>query len=91
MSHYTEKVYTQAELNAIPEKIECPYCGGELSGFLHYPHDGGVLVEGIEAGKVWVYFRCLKCKYEWALWKLENRLARFLQAGVAELRGSVSR
>ena len=54
-------------------KHVCMGCGAELdtsAGNIQlYPHSGGWNVEGIE-GKQWLYVRCHKCKYDWALWKL---------------------
>jgi hypothetical protein len=40
-----------------------------------YPHSGGWKVPSVagdpdEDGLFWLYIRCPKCGYEWALWKL---------------------
>ena len=51
----------------------CAFCGTKLdtlAGNIRlYPHSSGWTVEGIK-GKQWLYVRCHKCKYDWALWKL---------------------
>jgi len=48
----------------------CPKCGGQLDyNAKTYPHEGGIEVEGFDK-KQWVYFNCLDCDYDWALWKL---------------------
>lgn len=51
------------------------YCGNILIGdcIQTYLHPAGIEVEGWP-GKQWVYFHCDKCGYDWALWKLLNRI-----------------
>lgn len=65
-------------LQAIGRKIEesgikCRWCGGKIpAANIHsYNHKGGIEIEGFNE-KQWVYFHCVKCNYDWALWKLEN-------------------
>ena len=36
---------------------------------LSYDHQDGYEVEGFEK-KQWLYLRCVKCDYDWSLWKL---------------------
>ncbi len=81
-----EKIYTLQELEEIRKKVkaECykskfdkhgnhaPCLLGEVE---MYEHDGGVFVESFKE-KQWVYFTCSRCKYQWALHKLLNRLER---------------
>jgi len=51
--------------------IKCPDCKGRTIGSKenlgYYEHSGGQEVNGI---KLWLYFRCPKCRYSWALWKV---------------------
>jgi hypothetical protein len=37
-----------------------------------YPHSEGIAMKGM--GRQWVYIRCPRCGYDWALWKLRMRL-----------------
>jgi len=37
-----------------------------------YPHAEGIKLKGM--GRQWVYIRCVKCSYCWALWKLHMQL-----------------
>ena len=57
-------------------KIHCKYCGTLLKGknLKWYKHDGGRLVKDFPY-RVWLYVVCEKCKYQWALWKLEEQVA----------------
>ena len=51
-------------------KSECHFCGGALGSIEFWgPHSGGWKVWGFKE-KQWLYRTCLKCKYQWALWKL---------------------
>lgn len=64
-------------------------CGREITTRAErYDHDGGVPVKGF-AEKQWVYFNCPKCGYDWALWKLLNRITGKYTRGVeAEVLGN---
>lgn len=77
-----EHEYSDKELRQIQEdgsKV-CP-CYKTRDGTCNlgapemYEHDGGVYVEHIEK-KQWVFFVCSRCKYQWAWWKIEQRLER---------------
>ena len=52
--------------------LVCPKCGTTLGPAQTYDHEGGWKIEGY-AKKQWVYFGCVKCDYDWALWKLLDR------------------
>lgn len=51
----------------------CRWCGEELPNepedIEYYPHSGGWTVDGFKE-KLWLYVTCIKCKYQWALWKI---------------------
>lgn len=59
----------------IPEEEKtCYYCRGHgeighLGAIEHYDHEGGWTVEGFQR-KQWLYKTCMRCGYQWALWKL---------------------
>lgn len=57
------------------QTTRCPDCGESLKGevILAYPHEHGWTVEGCEE-KQWLFIRCPKCEYPWALWKLGVRI-----------------
>jgi len=62
----------QPFLDQIPEKNPaCTFCGASLKGqpIRGYTHDGGWPVEGYEK-LLWLYIKCPKCKYDYAIWKL---------------------
>jgi ribosomal protein L44E len=68
-------------VRTIAEKIEalrlrCHWCGETIrpSSVNHYPHDCGILTKETFPKKAWVYFECIKCGYQWALWKLLNQV-----------------
>ena len=42
----------------------CALRNGQIK---HYPHDGGVVVNGT---KVWLYVECPLCDYQWSFAKL---------------------
>lgn len=45
-------------------------CGFPIQGPLYgYAHSGGWKIRG-KTFRVWLYFRCPGCRYEWAIWKL---------------------
>lgn len=48
----------------------CRWCGAKLAPpVLCYEHEAGWKVAGYEK-RMWLYIRCSKCGYDWALWKL---------------------
>jgi hypothetical protein len=50
----------------------CKWCGCCLPDTIlgtDYPHPGGWPVRDLP-GTYWLYKRCVRCEYEWALWKL---------------------
>lgn len=54
-------------------------CGNIITGddIRMYPHEAGIEVGCLATGytsKQWVYFHCDVCNYDWALWKLLNRI-----------------
>uniref|UniRef100_A0A6H2A3Z3 Uncharacterized protein n=1 Tax=viral metagenome TaxID=1070528 RepID=A0A6H2A3Z3_9ZZZZ len=55
----------------IQKDAQCHWCGSrfDLCSINCYPHKDGIEVEGYTT-KQWVYLRCMKCGYDWALWKL---------------------
>lgn len=59
--------YQRAVINAT-----CHWDGAELGPIEHYDHSGGFRVKGF-AERQWLYAKCLKCGYDWALWKLLDR------------------
>ena len=52
--------------------LVCPRCGTALGPAQTYNHIGGIELKGYDK-KQWVYFGCVKCDYDWALWKLLRR------------------
>lgn len=72
-----EKVLSLAEIGDIIDKHNLPCtCGATIQGSnidCYGPHDGGIKVKGY-ADKQWVYVNCPKCGYDWALWKLLNKI-----------------
>lgn len=49
----------------------CPRDNALLSEVKRYPHSEGYPVEGFTE-KQWLYKTCSKCRYDWALWKIEK-------------------
>ena len=50
----------------------CRWCEAKLTGPVYgYQHSGGVEVPGLK-GRWWLYLKCPKCGYDWALWKVKN-------------------
>jgi len=37
-----------------------------------YPHDGGL--QDSNGQRMWLYYTCPKCKYQWAYWKILKRI-----------------
>lgn len=70
-----EPINLESLARLIDEKKPTCICGEALegSGIEHYPHDGGVLVEGY-ADKQWVYIHCSECGYDMALHKIMREL-----------------
>jgi len=62
------KIFTIEELKERSKNLKCKWCGGKLSGPRFYPHSNGLNVKGL--GKMWVYWVCEKCRYEWSFMKL---------------------
>lgn len=53
--------------------LVCRWCGtpfNDARGLDHYNHTGGVLVAGFEMPQ-WLSLRCLTCRYDWSLNKLD--------------------
>lgn len=72
----TEEVQEAISLGEISDKIDraeirCHFCEARLLGSAveSYGHDGGIEVVGFRE-KQWVYVHCVKCHYDWALWKI---------------------
>lgn len=59
--------YQRAVINAT-----CHWDGAELGPIQNFDHSGGFQVKGF-AERQWLYARCLKCGYDWAIWKLLDR------------------
>ena len=64
-------------VSAIAEKIEalgleCHWCGETIKAHSvdYYEHNSGIAIKETFPKKAWVYFSCVKCGYQWALWKL---------------------
>ena len=47
----------------------CGYDDSPLGAIESYDHDGGWTVDGLKR-KQWLYATCLKCGYQWSIWKL---------------------
>ena len=49
-------------------------CGRKqtLNSFLGYEHSDGLMDK--DNNKWWVYYECVKCGYQWSVWKLLKRL-----------------
>lgn len=58
-----------ADYEKLVKEKKCRWCEGELGPIEHYPHGAGWEVEGFDE-KQWLYKKCLRCKYDWALWKI---------------------
>jgi len=60
-----------------PFKFECT-CGNIITekDANKYPHEGGVpdVDKDGSTERVWLYFHCKKCGYDWSWWKIEKRL-----------------
>ena len=86
-----DKIYSLSEIGDIVEKaqVECDCStwkyGNRRKVLLKgrniesYDHDGGIPVQGFKE-KQWVYVHCDACGYDWALWKILNRMKRKVTA-----------
>lgn len=80
--HYpaTKAVSLESISDLIAAKMSnCPTCQGKLGEIEFYEHDGGVNVKDF-LKRQWVYFTCKKCGYQWALWKLLQRIKKLKEA-----------
>lgn len=73
-----EKIWKLSELEEVRNKVEAecykrPGNNCELNEAEMYDHDGGNFAEG-KKEKQWIYFTCKICEYQWALWKLLNKI-----------------
>lgn len=68
--------YRALTLQAYERQVEgqkCRWCGADLPANIQfYPHPNGWDVVGYQH-KLWLYVRCPRCGYDWALWKLGIR------------------
>jgi hypothetical protein len=71
----TSALFEPFEKLALETTPTCRWCGAELHGPVQaYPHEGGWIVRGMggrtHEGRWWLYIKCPKCAYDWALWRL---------------------
>lgn len=64
---------TLDEYRAMVKILNCPDCAAPLPhGLKSYDHDGGYTVVGFDKPQ-WLFIECIRCDYQWALWKLFKR------------------
>lgn len=52
------------------ERAVCRWCSTKLPSVIQmYPHSDGWTIEGMSE-RQWLYVHCVKCEYDWSLWKL---------------------
>lgn len=68
-------VPTLEEIDSMIKKQipDCPMCHTKLGDIESYQHENGMKIKDFH-NKRWIYFKCAKCNYQWALWKLLQRI-----------------
>lgn len=60
---------TLEDYEKLVKEKTCRWCGGHLGAIEYYDHSAGWIVKGFQK-RQWLYKTCLKCSYQWALWKI---------------------
>jgi len=67
-----ENIPTLEQIDTMIKKQmpNCPLCKEKLGDIQSYPHQNGMKIKDF-SNKRWIYF---KCSYDWALWKLLQKI-----------------